>query len=107
MSDVEVIALIGGMAAVTFLIRYPALAVVGRINLPVAVREALQYVPVAVLTAIIMPAVLLSDGQPDIALDNAYLVAGIVAAGVAYWSRNLTWTILVGMVFFLVWRALV
>ncbi len=105
MSNAEIALLIGGMAAVTFLIRYPILAIVGRIQLPPEMRDALQYVPVAVLTAIIMPAVLLTDGQPDIALDNAYLVAGMVAAGVAYWSRNLTWTILVGMMFFLVWRA--
>ncbi|MEL6149567.1 MAG: AzlD domain-containing protein, partial [Chloroflexota bacterium] len=47
--------LVLGMTAVTFGVRYPSLALVGRMQLPDSVIRALRYVPVAVLTAIIVP----------------------------------------------------
>ena len=96
--------LIFGMMLVTFGVRYPVLAVVGRIRLPDSVIRALRYVPVVVLTAIIIPAMLFQDGEVTVALDNAYLVAGIFSAAVAWRTRNLLWTIGLGMAFFLLWR---
>ena len=38
------------MMVVTFGVRYPVLALVGRINLPIQVERALKFVPVAVLS---------------------------------------------------------
>jgi len=100
--------LIFGMMLVTFGVRYPVLAIVGRIQLPEPVLRALKYVPAAVLTAIVVPAVLYPEGnQIDLRLDNAYLVASIVAVLVAWRTKNLLWTILIGMAFFLLWRGLV
>ena len=102
------ILLIGCMAAVTFAIRYVPMALVGRIDLPPLVQRALRYVPVAVLTAIVIPAVLIPDGKSiHIALDNAYLGAGIISAIVAWWSKNLLLTILIGMGVFFIWRWMV
>ncbi len=98
--------LILGMMIVTFGVRYPVLALVGRIELPEPVIRALRYVPPAVLTAIIVPPVLLRDGQIALTLDNAYLIGALVAIGVAWRTRNLLWTILLGMGVFLVWRVL-
>lgn len=98
--------LILGMAAVTFGVRYPVLALVGRMNLPPAVLRALKYVPPAVLTAIVFPAVLLRDGELALRLDNAYLIGAVVAVAVAWRTRSLLWTIITGMVVFLLWRAL-
>jgi branched-subunit amino acid transport protein len=99
--------LIAGMALVTFLIRYPALAILGRVSLPDALIRALRYVPVAVLTAIIVPLMLMPDGTLDLRLSNAFLVAGIASVIIAWRSKNLLLTIVLGMVIFLVWRALV
>lgn len=98
--------LVAGMALVTFLLRYPLLALVGRIELPDLLIRALRYVPVAVLTAIIIPMMLMPQGEMDIAPANAYLVAGLFSATIAWRAKNLLLTIGLGMAFFLLWRAL-
>ena len=89
--------LIAGMALVTFGVRYPVLALVGRLQLPEMVLRALKYVPPAVLTAIIVPMITLKDGVFDIRLGNSYLVAGIIAALIAWRTKNLLLTIVLGM----------
>lgn len=100
------VVLIAGMALVTFMIRYPLLALVGRVTLPETLVRALRYVPVAVLTAIIVPAMLLPQNEVDFSYTNAYLVAGLVAAAIAWKTKNLLLTIVLGMAFFLLWRGL-
>ena len=92
------IALIAGMAAITFAIRYTLFAVGHRVRFNPLVTQALNYVPVAVLTAIVAPAMLMPDGANlDLALDNAYLVGGIVAIVIAAKWRNLLATIIGGI----------
>jgi branched-subunit amino acid transport protein len=98
------VVLISGMAAVTFAVRYPVMALVGRLQLPPLVLRALQYVPVAVLTAIIIPEMVFRDGQIQFALPNAYLFGGLFAMLVAWYTKNLLATIVLGMVFFFLWR---
>jgi len=105
MSDKELLMIVG-MMAVTFGVRYPVLALVGRLQLPPPVIRALRYVPVAVLTAIIVPELVLRDGAWQISLDNAYLVAGVVAALISWRTKNLLLTIVIGMGVFLLWRAI-
>ncbi len=96
---------IAGMALVTFAVRYPVLLLVGRMPLPQPVLRALKFVPAAVLTAIVVPAVLF-DGNGRVVLDytNAFLAAGVVSAGVAWRSRNLLLTIVAGMASLWAWR---
>ena len=96
--------LVAGMALVTFGVRWPVLTVVGRIPLPQPVLDAMKFIPPAVLTAIIVPAVLMPTGVLDISLNNAYLVAGIASALIAWRTRNLLLTIVLGMAIFLGWR---
>lgn len=99
--------LIAGMALVTFTVRYPVLAIFGKLDLPENVMRALRYVPVAVLTAIIVPGMVAPTGTADLSFTNAYLAAGIVAVGIAWYTRKLLPTIVLGMIFFLLWRVLV
>ncbi len=96
--------LVAGMMAVTFGVRWPVLTLVGRLSLPQPVLDAMKFIPPAVLTAIIAPALLMPNGALDLSLDNAYLIAGIVSALIAWRTRNLLATILIGMVVFLGWR---
>lgn len=103
MTQQEVI-LIAGMVLVTFLARYPLLAIVGRVNLPKRVFRALRYVPVAVLTAICVPAALMPDSTLDISLTNAYLFGSVAGVLIAWKTRNLLYTIVGGMAIFLLWR---
>lgn len=101
-------ALVVSMAAVTFAVRYPVLAVASRMQIPPRVMNLLRYIPPAVLAAIIAPAVFMPNGSTlSLSYTNAYLVAAIVAAIVAGTTRNLMATILVGMGSFWLWSWLV
>jgi branched-subunit amino acid transport protein len=96
--------LILGMAAITFLMRYSLFAW-PNLRFPPLVRQGLHYVPTAVLTAIVVPGMLLPDGVHwQLSLDNAYLLAGIVSIGIAAFSRNLLATIGAGLLVFFLLR---
>jgi branched-subunit amino acid transport protein len=99
--------LVLGMTAVTFAVRYPILALVGRVNLPPGVMDAMRYIPPAVLAAIIAPAVLMPQGTLWVGWENSYLVAGIVTGLISWRTGKLLWTILGGMAAFWLWRILV
>jgi branched-subunit amino acid transport protein len=96
---------VAGMMLVTFGVRYPVLALVSRLTLPEWLRSALRFVPPAVLTAIIVPS-LLVNGEYGLWLSphNAYLVAGLVAIGVALSGRGILITLVTGMVALWGWR---
>ncbi len=99
--------LIFGMMLVTFGVRYPVLALVGRLRLPEVVLRALRFVPPAVLSAIIFPAVFYPDGERlMLGLDNPRIIAVIIAGLVAWRVKNLLLTIVVGMVALWVFQVL-
>ncbi len=97
--------LIAGMALVTFATRYTMIALLGRISVPAGLLRALRYVPAAVLTALIVPALVIpADETLALTWRNANLVAGLVAILVAWRTRHLLFTIVVGMGTFWLWR---
>jgi branched-subunit amino acid transport protein len=101
------ILLILGMFAVTFGVRYPVLSFVSRIHLPDIVIQGLKYVPPSVLTAIIVPEVLMPEGNSiNISLSNAPLVASLAASLIAWRTKNLLFTIITGMSTLWLWRLL-
>jgi branched-subunit amino acid transport protein len=85
-------------------VRYLPLAIFSRIALPVGVIKNLRYVPTAVLAAIIFPALIYPNGHLDLSASNEYLVAGLLAALVAWYSHNLTVTVLTGIAVLWLWR---
>lgn len=99
--------LISGMAIVTFAIRYPVLALSGRFKISEQFLQILSYVPPAVLTAIVVPTVLMPEGKVLLSYTNARLIGAIAALGVGLWHKNLLLTIVVGMAVFLGWQAIV
>ena len=88
MSWMPVLALAG---LITFATRLSFIALLGRVESP------LRFVPPAVLSAIIFPELLVRDGALRLGLGNARLVAGVIAAAVAWRTRNVLLTIAVGM----------
>lgn len=92
------------MLAVTFGVRYPILALSGRIVMPHWLVKALSYVPVAVLSAIAVPMMLAPQGNMQLSLDNEYLVAGVASIVFVALTRHLLWTIVLGMALFLALR---
>lgn len=97
--------LVAGMTLVTFGVRYSVLALVSRVPLPRGLLDALKFIPPAVLTALTLPALLAPDGGPiRFNLANDYLVAGSLAALVAWRSHNLLFTLGTGMAMLWLWR---
>lgn len=88
---------IAAAGALTFLLRWSFIGASDRFALPAAVRRALRFVPAAVLSALIWPAVLVSDGSLHLDPDNLRLIAAVVAALVAWYTRNVLYTIVAGM----------
>jgi branched-subunit amino acid transport protein len=99
--------LLAGMAIVTFLIRYSLIGMSGRIELSSAIKQLLRYIPAAVLTAIVVPAVLMPDGELLLSYTNARLIGAIAAILISLWTKNLLLTIVLGMLIFFAWQALI
>jgi branched-subunit amino acid transport protein len=88
-----VIVAVGGL---TYLSRLSFIALFARWEMPPLVARALRYVPAAMLTTIVVPAVLLhrADGA---GFAPARLVAALAAAAVAWRTRSATGSMVVGM----------
>ena len=86
-----------GMGLITYGIRLSMILLLGRARISDGWQRALRLVPPAVLSAIIFPELLRPAGTLDISPGNLRLVAGIIAAGVAWRTRNALLTIGVGM----------
>lgn len=96
--------LIAGMFLITFSIRYVLFAAAGKVNFPKLLQKGLVYIPPTVLTAIIVPSILIPSGEKiQFNLDNAFLVGAIGAIVVGFWKQNLLLTIVTGMASFLLW----
>ncbi len=98
--------IIFGMAIATFSIRYIMFAASSRITLAPWVLHSLRYVPPVVLTAIIVPEVLLNEGVLHVSFTNARLAGAIAAGIVGGLTQNLLLTIVLGMAVFFGWQGM-
>lgn len=69
----------------------------GRFEMPKQVERALLFVPVAVLTAIFLPEMVYIQEELMLSYRNPRLLAGLLAIVVAWRTKNVIYTILVGM----------
>lgn len=81
---------------VTFALRLSFIAAEGRVTFPRWFRVLLPFVPVATLTALVVPELLLSRGTLWLSWDNARLMAGLVAIAIATVTRSVLWTLIGG-----------
>ena len=93
--NILLVMLLGGL--ITFGMRFSLIYLFGRFNVPETLKRALHYVPPAVLSALIFPALVLPHDVPDLSLGNQRLLAGLAAIAVAWLSKNMLLTIIVGM----------
>lgn len=94
--------MVAGMAVVTFTIRYIMFPVSGRFQFPKLFEQALRFVPPVVLTAIIVPSVLMPNGSTlNLKPDNPYLIGALAACAIGGLFRNLLVTIVLSMGIFL------
>lgn len=88
--------LLGGMA-VTYATRLSFVSLLPQERLPATLRRGLRYVPPAVLAALVLPEFLLAEGRLAVSVGNPRLLAGALAALVAFRFRNAWLTIAIGM----------
>ena len=86
-----------GMGLITYAIRLSFVLFGERGQEPAVFQRGLKFVPTAVLSAIILPELLQPGGTLDISLGNARLLAGLIAALVAWRTQNVLATIGAGM----------
>jgi branched-subunit amino acid transport protein len=85
----------------TFALRLSFILLLGRLDtVPPQVVGVLRSVPAAVLAALVVPAIIVLTVTPTVGIDAdpAKLLAGGLAAGVAWRTKNVLATISVGMV---------
>ena len=92
-----------GMALVTFFTRFTMIAVLGHSAPGRLLRCWLQYVPPAVLAALIVPATLAPQGRLEVGVPVWSVLVGAI---VAWRTRSVLWTIVSGLVAFWFLRAL-
>ena len=86
------------VGSLTYATRLSFIVIFGRRKISPRVKRALQFVPAAVLSAIIFPELLLPEGFLDISIGNDRLIAGMIAIAAAWFSRNVVVTIIAGMI---------
>jgi branched-subunit amino acid transport protein len=86
------------MGLVTYAIRASVIVLLGDAVMPEIIRRALRYVPPAVLSAIIFPELLMPGGHLTFnPAHNPRLVAGVIAALIAWRARSTLLAIAAGM----------
>jgi branched-subunit amino acid transport protein len=84
-------------AVITFLIRLSFIAIFGKREMPAWLHRSLKYVPPSVLSVIAVQEILFKGDTLFISFSNTRLLAGILAAVVAWRTRSALITILFGM----------
>ena len=86
-----------GMSIVTFLPRLlPAWFLRSR-KLPPFLIAWLRYVPIAVLSALLLPSLLIQENRLNLQVSNLYLWAAVPAIWVAWRKKSLFGTVIIGM----------
>jgi len=94
----QVVLLIALMSIVTYIPRVFPVLILSRRRLPEPVERWLSYVPVAVLAALLAPALFAPEGTLDFAAaTNPAFWVSIPVFGIAILTRNLFATVLSGM----------
>lgn len=95
---------IAGLALITLLSRGFFLLPHRELPLPAWLRQGLRYAPLAALTAVIAPEVVMAHGELIGTLQDARLYAAAAGAAWYAWRRDILGTIVAGMLVMLVLR---
>lgn len=96
--------MIVGMALATVLCKASLFLLGSRVVFPALLREALEFVPVTVLTAIALPLAVAPEGTLDLSWRNPQLIATLAAIGIAATARTPLVTIVGALGVFFAWR---
>jgi len=99
-SSATIWAVIVGMAALNFLVRFPPIAIVSRLDLPRPVMRWLSFVPISVMGALVAGEVLRPGGVWANPLTGASMYAAIVTALTFRFTRSFLGATVAGMASF-------
>lgn len=97
MSSLEAFVTILGLAIVTVVTRCFFFISERELVLPQWVQRGLRYAPLAALTAVVVPEIVMSQGELIQTWRDARLFAVTAASGYFFWRRGILGTILIGM----------
>jgi branched-subunit amino acid transport protein len=100
-TDAWTLFIIFGLAGVTLLTRCFFFILDRQWSLPSWAHRALQYAPVAALAGVVVPEVVMSNGQLAATWQDARLFAAVVGASVYFWRRSVLLTLILGMAVYL------
>lgn len=92
------------MGLAVFLNRYLFIEPRLPVRLNRGAREFLGFAVPGMLTAICGPIIFLADHHLNLSPANPYLLAGISAVGLMFWTRNVLLTVLLSMALFYLFR---
>jgi len=90
--------LILACGVMTFVSRLSFIAAEGKVAFPPGFRRLLPFVPVATLSALVAPELLMPQGTLWLAWDNSRLLAGLMAIVLAATTRSVLWTLVGGFI---------
>ncbi len=100
-TDLWTLAVIVGLAVVTVLTRSFFFMSSKPWHLPGWAQRGLQYAPIAALSAVVVPEIVMSQGQLISTWQDARLFAAAAGAVVYFRSKNVLLTIVLGMAVYL------
>ncbi len=100
-TDFWTLAVIVGLAAVTVLTRSFFFMSSKPWHLPAWAQRGLQYAPIAALSAVVIPEIVMSQGQLIGTWQDARLFAAAAGTAVYFRSKNVLLTIVLGMAVYL------
>ena len=86
-----------GLAVITVVTRGLFFLTDREIPIPVWLRQGLRYAPLAAMAAVVVPEIVMQQGQLIRTAQDARLYAALAAAGWFWWRRDILGTIVVGM----------
>ena len=100
-TDVWTLAVIVGLAGVTVLTRSFFFISSEEWALPDWAQRGLQYAPIAAMAAVVLPEVLMQQGEFLQTWMDARWMGAVVGAAVYFWRRDVLLTIVAGMLAYL------
>jgi branched-subunit amino acid transport protein len=97
----EGVIVILGLALITVVTRGFFFLSDREIPIPVWLRQGLRYAPLAAMAAVVVPEIVMQQGQLIYTAQDARLYAALAAAAWFWWRRGILGTIVVGMLVFL------
>ncbi|MBM3387271.1 MAG: AzlD domain-containing protein [Betaproteobacteria bacterium] len=100
-TDLWTLGVIAGLALVTVLARSFFLISSKPWRLPEWAQRGLQYAPIAALSAVVVPEVVMVQGELIRSWQDARLFAAVAGAAVFFWRKDVLLTIVLGMAVYL------